>query len=101
MRPGSFFNIVCPERYVSENGEYAGRVSRKYTPDEIMDLYKLTPAELEELITFFEGLDTRVKDDAVVMQKVMEQADACVFDGKDPKSAAADVCREVNLYLNE
>ena len=28
------------------------------------------------------------------------QADACVFDGKDPKSAAADVCGEVNLYLN-
>ncbi|MCI8723924.1 MAG: extracellular solute-binding protein [Ruminococcus sp.] len=94
-------DVLGGERYVSENGEYAGRVSRKYTPDEIMDLYKLTPAELEELITFFEGLDTRVKDDAVVMQKVMEQADACVFDGKDPKSAAADVCREVNLYLNE
>ena len=42
-----------------------------------------------------------MKDDAVVMQKVMEQAEACLFKGKEPESAAADACREVNLYLSE
>lgn len=94
-------DVLGGDRYVSENGEYAGGVSRKYTPDEIMKLSKLTPAELEELTAFFEELDTPVRDDAVVLQKVMEQADACVFEGKDPESAAEDACREVNLYLNE
>ena len=78
-----------------------GGISRKYTPDKTMDMYKLTPAELEAFTAFLDGLDTPVMDDAVVMQKVMEQADACLFVGKDPESAAADACREVNLYLSE
>lgn len=81
---------VCREKKLSyrhlnrENGEYAGGVSRKYTPDEIMKLPKLMPAELEELTAFFEELDTPVRDDAVVLQKVMEQADACVFEETIP-----------------
>lgn len=93
--------ILEESKYISENGEYGGGISGKYTPDEIMPWYKVTPAEMEELSTFFEGLDTPVKYDAVVLQKVMEQADACMFEGKDPGSAAADACREVNLYLSE
>ncbi len=93
--------ILEGSKAFSENGEYAGGISGKYTPDEVMPLYKVTPAELEELNTFFEGLDTPVKCDAVVLQKVMEQADACMFEGKEPESAAADACSEVNLYLSE
>lgn len=88
-------------KYVSENGDFVGNKSREENPDEGLKLYKLTPARLQELIAFFEGLNTPVKDDAVVLQKVMEQADACVFEGKAPDLAARDVCREVNLYLNE
>ena len=78
-----------------------GGISRKYTPDKTMDMYKLTPAELVAFTGFLVGLDTPVIDDAVDMEKVMEQADACLFEGKDPESAAADACREVNLYLSE
>lgn len=105
--PGPLANIpitrsmLWDDKYISEDGEYSGAVSGKYTPDEIMPLYKMTPAELQELIQFFEELDTPVKDDAIVLQKVMEQADACVFEGKDPESAAKEVCSEVNLYLSE
>lgn len=93
--------LLGGSRYVSEDGEYVGGTSNKYTPDEVMYLYKLTPDELEELIGFLEELDTPVKDDAVVLRKVMEQADACLFEGKDPESAARDACKEINLYLAE
>lgn len=91
------------EKYISENGESAGGISRKETdnPEKIMNTYKITPDELQELITFFEGCSRPVRDDAVVLRKVMEQADACLFEGKDPESAAKDVCSEVNLYLSE
>lgn len=87
--------------YVSENGELFGSISRKDTPDEKMDVYKLTPVQMQEIISFFEGLNTPVRDDAVVLQKVMEQADACLFEGKNPDSAAKEVCSEINLYLSE
>ena len=93
--------LIGGDRYVSEEGESVGGTSKKNTPDKTMDMYKLTPAELEAFTAFLDGLDTPVMDDAVVMQKVMEQADACLFEGKDPESAAADACREVNLYLSE
>ena len=93
--------LAAGSRYVSEEGESVGGTSRKHTPDQTMDMYKLTPAELKDFTAFLDGLDTPVKDDAVVMQKVMEQAEACLFKGKDPESAAADACREVNLYLSE
>lgn len=66
-----------------------------------MNLNKITPAELQELIVFLEGCSRPVGDDLVVLQKVMEQADACLFEGKDPDSAAKEVCSEVNLYLSE
>lgn len=91
------------EKYISENGEFIGGISRKETdnPEKIMNTYKITPDELQELITFFEGCSRPVRDDAVVLRKVMEQADACLFEGKDPESAAKDVCSEVNLYLSE
>ena len=91
------------EKYISENGEFIGGISRKDTdnPEKIMNTYKITPDELQELITFFEGCSRPVRDDAVVLRKVMEQADACMFEGKDPESAAKDVCGEVNLYLSE
>lgn len=89
------------EKYISENGEFIGQISRKYTPEKVMNLYKITPDELQELITFFEGCSRPVRDDALVLRKVMEQADACLFGGKDPESAAKDVCSEVNLYLSE
>lgn len=88
-------------KYVSEDGELLGTVSRKDTPDEEMNVYKLTYAEEEEFIAFLEKGDTPVKDDAVVLEKVMEQADACLFDGKSPEDAAKDACSEVNLYLSE
>lgn len=92
---------VDKEKYVSENGESAGTVSEKDTPEEEMELHKLTPAEFKELTGFFEKLDTPVRDDAVVLQKVMEQAEACLFEGKSPEDAAKEVCSEVNLYLSE
>lgn len=88
-------------RYISENGESLGGTSRKDTPEKVMNLYKITPAELRELQTFFEGCDQPAADDPMVLRTVMEQADACLFEGKDPKSAAKDVCSEINLYLNE
>lgn len=88
-------------KYVSESGELLGTISRKDTPDEKMDVYKLTPAQMQEIILFFEGLNTPIRDDAVVLQKVMEQADACLFEGKNPDSAAKEVCSEINLYLSE
>lgn len=94
-------DITEDDKYISESGEYAGGISGKYTPDEIIHLHKVTPGELGEYVGFLEELDTPVKDDAVVLQKVMEQADACVFDGKDPEKAAKDACKEVNLYLAE
>lgn len=75
--------------------------SNKDTPEEVLNMYAITTAELQELIAFFEKADTPVKDNAVVIQKVMEQADACLFEGKDPESAAKEVCREINLYLSE
>ena len=87
--------------HVSENGDLRTATSRKDSPDKVMNMYDLTPAELQEFISFIEGLDTPVKDDSIVMQKVMEQADACLFDGKDPEKAAKDACSEVNLYLSE
>lgn len=89
------------DRYISESGESIGGISRKNTPDKMMNLNKITPAELQELIAFLEGCSRPVGDDLVVLQKVMEQADACLFEGKDPESAAKEVCSEVNLYLSE
>lgn len=94
-------DLLWDDKFISEEGEYIGGISGKYTPEEVMPLYKITPAEMQELTAFLEGLDTPVKDDSVVLQKVMEQADACVFDGKDPESAAKDACSGVNLYLSE
>ncbi len=88
-------------RYVSDSGEWLTSISNKETPDEVLNMYALTTAELHELIAFFERADTPVKDDAVVLQKVMEQADACLFEGKNPESAAKEVCSEINLYLGE
>lgn len=87
--------------YVSENGDWYSSISRKDAPDEKMNIYEPTFAELQELIAFFEELNLPVKDDAVILQKVMEQADACLFEGKNPESAAKDVCSEANLYLSE
>lgn len=88
-------------RYVSEGGEWMTSTSNKDTPEEVLNMYAITTAELQELIAFFEKADTPVKDNAVVIQKVMEQADACLFEGKDPESVAKEVCREINLYLSE
>lgn len=88
-------------RYVSENGEWLTSTSNRDTPDEVLNMYAITTGELQELIAFFEKADTPVKDDAVVLQKVMDQADACLFEGKDPESAAKEVCSEINLYLSE
>lgn len=87
--------------FVSENGDYRTAVAREDFPDKKLNMYDLTPAELQEFIFFVEGLNTQVKDDSIVMQKVMEQADACLFEGKAPESAAKDACSEVNLYLSE
>ena len=89
------------DKYISESGESTGSISRKDTPDKMMYLNKIRPAELQELTAFFEGCSLPVRDDSVVLQKVMEQADACLFEGKDPESAAKEVCSEVNLYLSE
>ena len=89
------------DKYISESGESTGSISRKDTPDKMMYLNKIRPAELQELTAFFEGCSLPVRDDSVVLRKVMEQADACLFEGKDPESAAKEVCSEVNLYLSE
>lgn len=87
--------------FVSENRNFVGSTSRKDDPNQVLNMYTLTYLELQEIITFFEDLDTMVKDDVVVLQKIMEQADACIFEGKNPESAAKDICSEVNLYLSE
>ena len=94
-------DMMKDSKYVSENGEFVGSKTRDENLDKGLNLYKVTPSKLQGLIDFFEGLNTPVKDDAVVLQKVMEQADACLFEGKDPESSARDACSEINLYLNE
>ena len=68
-------DMMKDSKYVSENGEFVGSKTRDENLDKGLNLYKVTPSKLQGLIDFFEGLNTPVKDDAVVLQKVMEQAE--------------------------
>lgn len=85
----------------SEDGEILTTYYKNMDDKEGMEVKKLTKKGVSEFIGFINKLETSVIPDRIVMQAVMQQADAFLYAGVSVEEAVNAVVKKVDIYVSE
>ena len=87
---------------VSDGGEAYTKSSKKNQDLSLgLTVYKFTQEEFSKVEAFVEELDTPARDDRIIMECVMEQAQKYLYEGVGLDSAVNAAFEKINLYTKE